>query len=365
MSNDKTDWAALRDLKNAVGSLPPAELSTRDDHESYAGPAGSMHCRHCGCDTRLMSEAAYGATPCVYPNDYRKTLMSSPPVESVNTDRAQLASLGQSAGPPVAGAEGLPLDLDDLRVLERQEREATPAPWVHTTSAMSGKDWGMIRPSMYAAPLAQVCYGGSKDVKADGEFIEVIRNDAKALIEQARRAVDLAAQVLRLEQANADMLWMLRDIEGFLRSHGYDTALTREAIRRGGRIEALVSMRMAERDRLLIAAQERDEIAEAVRAWHEANTTHEGEDALYRRVLELAGVVAPAEAPAAPAGREWLVCSFCVGTFDLARQPSDQQATCPHCGATYDEVELADLEAIADGPDCAPDFDESEASHDR
>jgi hypothetical protein len=66
--------------KHWSAALFPPEPTTRPRHESYAGPNNSMYCRHCGCDTLLMGERIYTATPCVWPNDYRKTIMARPTV---------------------------------------------------------------------------------------------------------------------------------------------------------------------------------------------------------------------------------------------------------------------------------------------
>lgn len=163
---ERTDWAALRRLKHATSSLPPIDhLYQGRCPDAVNGPdARDPDCTVC----QLLDR----------------------PEAPLDHHRAQLASLGQSAGAPVVGAEGLPLDLDDLRVLEQQEARATRGPW--TVEIEDGHSHGDIG-------SAFLCV--AQGVRAlDAVLSCTLRNDAKALIEQARQAVDLAAQVLRLEQ---------------------------------------------------------------------------------------------------------------------------------------------------------------------
>lgn len=52
----------------------------------------------------------------------------------------------------------------------------------------------------------------------------------------------------------------------------------------------------------------------------------------------------------------WVVCGSC--NIDQWYDGADELWTCPTCGNSYDETELFDLDAYADGPDCVPGFDE-------
>jgi hypothetical protein len=59
----------------------------------------------------------------------------------------------------------------------------------------------------------------------------------------------------------------------------------------------------------------------------------------------------------------WVVCGSC----DLDQWYGDSDGeiwTCPNCGEGYDETELFELDAYADGPDCAPGFDETTTTRD-
>lgn len=198
---NRTDWAALRALKSAVGSLPPAE----------------------------------------------------------NIDRAQVAALG--AAGPAAGGEWVSPETRARRIVDEAERKALD-------------------------PFR---------LDERGELLAFVADE----IRQAN-----AAYAEDLKAANAGMLWMLKDIEGFLRTHGYDTRLVCEVIRDCRRTDVTVAMPIEERDRLMAAVAHADELRAAVRRWHAGAPSWNAEDDLYHEVLRLAGVESgtPAGPPVAPAG---------------------------------------------------------------
>lgn len=111
-------------------------------------------------------------------------------------------------------------------------------------------------------------------------------------------------------------------------------------------------------DRCLEAETRLRYLTEAVRRWHAGAPSWNAEDDLYREMLQLAGVESGTPA-GAPVAAEWAVCNRCVLTFnpDGNRHPKTRLWGCPHCGETYDEAELDDLETVVNTSGCASDFD--------
>jgi hypothetical protein len=75
---------------------------------------------------------------------------------------------------------------DERTELRRLHEAATAGPWVHTTDAMTGSEWGYIRPGVCAAPLATM-WRNHERLMPNAEFIAAARTAVPALLDENER----------------------------------------------------------------------------------------------------------------------------------------------------------------------------------
>lgn len=112
--------------------------------------------------------------------------------------------------------------------LRRLHEAATPGPWVHTTDAMTGSEWGYIRPGVSAAPLAQMWRNHGR-LMPDAEFIAAARTAVPALLDEVEglRAVLVELEVYAPDWYDCDHCSLLVPRPADNEGHAADCPVTR------------------------------------------------------------------------------------------------------------------------------------------